>query len=133
MRRLQNKAKKTSNSSRFTVEKNRRFLNIAQGSAVELRTISKMLQSLGSPYKAMQAIKYRFVLLCNHLIFRYVLIAIMICNYLKSLLCTVTIRKWGFSPALLRSVFAGLKSRFRAKAAKAIICNLLKLLPRIVM
>ena len=43
----------------------------------------------GSPYKAMQVRKYRSVLLCKHLIFRYVLIATMICSYLKSLTHTV--------------------------------------------
>ncbi len=39
----------------------------------------------------------------------------------------------GLQPRLLHSVFEGLKSHFRANVAKTIICNLLKLLPRIVL
>jgi len=61
------------------------------------KDIKKDAKLFGSPYKAMQAIRYR----------------------------SVIIRKWGFSPALLHSVFAGLKSHFRAKVAKAITCNLI--------
>ena len=39
----------------------------------------------GSPYKAMQVWNYRHVLLCKHLIFRYVLPEAMTCNLLKLL------------------------------------------------
>ena len=43
----------------------------------------------GSPYKAMQVWKYRPLLLCKHLIFRYVLPEAMKCNLLKLLIRTV--------------------------------------------
>jgi len=43
----------------------------------------------GSPYKAVQVWEYCPVLLCKHLVFRYVLPEDMICNSLKLLTRTV--------------------------------------------
>ena len=44
---------------------------------------------VGSPYKAVQVWEYCPVLLCKHLVFRYVLPEDMICNSLKLLTSTV--------------------------------------------